>query len=92
MAKEYQGKEKPKKQHGANHFAAVAQYQAEHGRDARQHNAKERDEARRARSHEEQLARLDAKLGKGQGAKRERARLLRLIAVGRMFPEQKAAA
>lgn len=39
----------------------------------------ERQEARKRRSDEQQLARLDAMFGEGQGAKRERARLLKRI-------------
>lgn len=38
-----------------------------------------RDVAAKNRSPKEQVARLDALLGKGQGAQRERARLSRLL-------------
>ena len=39
----------------------------------------ERDEAAKNRTPEEQLARLDKMLGKGKGAKKERARLKKKI-------------
>lgn len=48
-----------------------------HNRERRQKDAQERQEARAKRSSQEQLERLDAKLGEGQGAKRERERLLK---------------
>ena len=41
--------------------------------------AAELTQARAARSHEQQIAVLDNKLGEGMGATRERARLARLI-------------
>ena len=46
---------------------------------ARREAAQERAEVRANRSPQEQLATLDKRLGKGQGAKRERARLQALI-------------
>ena len=48
-------------------------------RQFRADEAKERDSARRERSPQQQLALLDQRLGEGNGAERERARLLRLI-------------
>ena len=47
--------------------------------DLKRKEAKERDEKRAALSHKEQLAVLDVRCGKDQGAKRERARLQALI-------------
>ncbi len=44
-------------------------------REQLQAQAKERQEAASKRTPEEQLARLDELLGKGQGAKKERAKL-----------------
>lgn len=52
-------------------------------REYRRKTAVERDEARRDRSPQQQLAMLDERLGKGVGAKRERARLKRLIDVSK---------
>ena len=49
-------------------------------RELRNTEAVVRDEARAARSPQEQLALLDERLGKGIGAKRERERLLAQIA------------
>lgn len=51
-------------------------------RAARQAEAKERAAVRASISDTEQLARLDNMFGKGQGAKRERARLEKRIAAG----------
>jgi hypothetical protein len=51
-------------------------------RDARRASADERREAREARTPQEQLDRLDRILGKGKGAAKERARLLKLIEKG----------
>ena len=48
----------------------------------RQEEAKVRNEARAALTDEQQLARLDTILGKGVGAKSERARLAKRIAAG----------
>lgn len=45
----------------------------------RKENAKERQRQRDERTPEEQLAALDARLGVGKGAKKERARLWKLI-------------
>lgn len=50
-----------------------------HNRERRQKEAQERQEARNKRSVRDQLEVLDAKLGEGQGAKKERARLQDLI-------------
>lgn len=46
----------------------------------RREAAANRQEERNGRSSKEQLARLDAMFGKGQGAKRERAKLAKRIA------------
>lgn len=51
-------------------------------RAARQAEAKERAAVRASISDAEQLARLDAMFGKGQGAKKERARLQARIEAG----------
>lgn len=55
-------------------------------RDAKQqekdNQARVRDALARQRTPREQIARLDAKLGKGKGAARERNRLAKLIATG----------
>tara|TARA_Y100000310_G_scaffold273633_1_gene289177 strand:+ start:2200 stop:2541 length:342 start_codon:yes stop_codon:yes gene_type:complete len=48
-------------------------------KDKRRHEAHLRDEERKRRSPKEQLDILDTKLGVGMGAKKERARLLRLM-------------
>ena len=48
-------------------------------REERREAATKLREARAQRSHQEQLDILDAKLGKGVGAKKERSRLARLI-------------
>ena len=45
--------------------------------------------ARAKRSPEEQLARLDSILGKGQGARKERARLLAQITSAQAKPKKK---
>jgi len=45
----------------------------------RQQQALERQEARKKRSHKDQLAYLDSKFGKDVGAKKEREKLLALI-------------
>lgn len=47
--------------------------------ETRRQEAQERAEVRAQRSPQEQLAVLDKRLGKGQGAARERARLQKLI-------------
>lgn len=57
------------------HSEATAAYLAEHGPEARQRKADERELARSERSPKEQLAFLDRRLGIGQGARKERARL-----------------
>lgn len=64
---------------GQEHDKAATAYKAEHGPEARQRKADERDQLRATRSPEEQLAVLDQRLGVGQGARRERARLQALI-------------
>lgn len=64
---------------GEAHKEAQATYLAEHGREAHQRKAGERKEARDARTPQEQLKVLDERLGVGQGAKKERARLKSLI-------------
>ena len=48
-------------------------------KEGRREAAAELREARAKRSHQQQLDTLDAKLGKGVGAQKERARLIRLI-------------
>lgn len=48
-------------------------------RDIRREQAAKRQAERAKRSPAEQLALLDARLGKGQGAKKERARLEKLL-------------
>jgi hypothetical protein len=47
----------------------------EHGKEARQRKAQERQEAISSLKPQEQLAILDQRLGPGQGAVKERARL-----------------
>lgn len=58
---------------------ASATYLAEHGVEARERKADEREKIRDARSPKEQLAVLDKRLGSGKGARKERARLQALI-------------
>lgn len=65
----------------AAHYAATERYQAEHGPAARRAKAETRMEATIGRTPEEQLARLDARLGYGLGAAKERARLMTAVAV-----------
>jgi len=48
-------------------------------REERRERAKERKEAAEGRTPQEQLARLDDMLGKGKGAKKERAKLAKRI-------------
>lgn len=57
------------------HEQARARYEAHHGREARQFWAERRSTMRAERSPEKQTAELDARLGAGVGARRERARL-----------------
>ncbi len=57
------------------HRTAYEAYRAEHGPDARRRKAGERTTERDARSAREQLAILDARLGKNVGASKERDRL-----------------
>ncbi len=58
------------------HEQAVARYTASSGRDARVHNATVRANTwAEDRDPSNQIAALDARLGKGLGATRERARL-----------------
>ena len=45
----------------------------------RRKNAEERQAERAKRTPEQQLAELDAKLGTGKGAEKERARLVKLV-------------
>jgi hypothetical protein len=45
-------------------------------REQKKKEAEERQQARAARTPEQQIARLDKMFGKGKGAERERARLL----------------
>ena len=61
------------------HLNASAAYLAEHGEEARQRKADERQAVREVRSPKEQLSILDERLGNGQGAQKERARLAALI-------------
>lgn len=61
------------------HYAAVAEYEALHGPEARREKAKDRQEERDKLSPREQLQALDKRLGKNVGAQKERARLQRLI-------------
>ena len=76
---------KPAGRHSRNHLTSAEQtaaheaYCSEHGRAARCRKADEREAARAARTPEEQIALLDRRLGVGQGATRERARLLALL-------------
>lgn len=57
------------------HWEAVANYQAEHGRQARQEAAQGREEEIKGLAPTERLQALDDRLGAGVGAQRERARL-----------------
>lgn len=52
-------------------------------KEIRRKEAQERAEVRAQRSPQEQLAILDKRLGKGQGAQRERARLQSIIEGGK---------
>jgi hypothetical protein len=61
--------------HGAAHAQAREGYLSRHSRQARQDASAASRGARSTRTPEQQLARLDEKLGKGVGARRERARL-----------------
>lgn len=54
-------------------------YLSEHGKNARQRKAEERQQIRDARTPKEQLKILDERLGVGQGAQKERTRLQALI-------------
>lgn len=69
------------RRHGTReaHEAAREGYQSRHSKPARQGVAEANQGARSARTPEQQLAFLDSKLGKGVGAKRERARLQAMI-------------
>jgi hypothetical protein len=57
----------------ANNNGILAAY-----REVKQQEAQERLEARQALSPEQQLARLDRRLGRGKGARKERTRLASL--------------
>lgn len=59
--------------------------------DLRREEAEERLRAWRSLSPEEQLAELDARLGPGQGARRQRERIQRQIAENRAAKSQAAA-
>lgn len=59
------------------------------GIEDRRESAKRRQEERAKRSPLEQLQRLDSLLGKGEGAKRERARLEALIAKEKTSAKEK---
>jgi len=61
------------------HKEAHNAYLAEHGVEARERKADEREKIRDARSPKEQLAVLDKRLGSGKGARKERSRLQALI-------------
>lgn len=61
------------------HQSAHAAYVSEHGKEARQRKADERQAVREARTPQEQLRILDERLGEGKGAQKERARLAALI-------------
>lgn len=52
---------------------------AEELRDARRESALERQAVHDELSVQEKIAKLDARLGKGKGAKKERARLAKLL-------------
>ncbi len=58
-------------------------------REYRRKGAKQRDEDRAQRTPQQQLALLDERLGKGIGAKKERARLQRLIDAPAKKPKKK---
>lgn len=64
------------------HYESVRRWQDEHSKEAKQVRAEVVAEEAAKRTPQEQLARLDAKLGVGVGAKKERARLMRRIASG----------
>lgn len=61
------------------HYDSVERWQEQHSKAAKRARAKEMAEARALRTPQEQLQRLDKLLGVGVGAKRERARLSKLI-------------
>lgn len=64
------------------HHEAVAAHRTAHSKDARRARAETRAEARVKRTPLEQLALLDARLGDGVGAFRERERLERMLSNG----------
>lgn len=61
------------------HLAAQTRWQAEHGKESKREMGVERQAERASRTPQEQIAILDRRLGVGQGATRERAKLATLI-------------
>ena len=61
------------------------------GRKARLASATDRQQAREGRTNDQQVALLDERLGAGQGATRERARLSQTISKQRRKRERKGA-
>ena len=61
------------------HLAAQTRWQTEHGKESKREAGAERQSERASHTPQEQITILDRRLGAGQGAVRERAKLTALI-------------